>query len=116
MKQTMPHSHKLSEQPMDYYVEVTDTFGGEPNFAWVNRFSVSARTPRGAMRKVSKRIGGKVRKDYGDGETENWVWRDRPIIAFVYPLDIYIPQEGVSTDAENIDAGSYLQRLQLERL
>lgn len=44
-----------------YYIEMTDTFGGEANYCWVNRFIVSASSPRGAMRKVAKKFGYSVR-------------------------------------------------------
>jgi len=43
-----------------YFVEMTDTFAGEANYCWVNRFIVSASTPRGAMRRVCSRTGDKV--------------------------------------------------------
>ena len=51
-----------------YYVEVTDTFGGESNYSWVNRFKVHAKSSLGAIRKVSQATGYKFRKvaDYGD--------------------------------------------------
>lgn len=44
-----------------YFVEMTDTFGGEANYCWVHRFIVSASSPRGAMRKVSRETGFAVR-------------------------------------------------------
>ena len=44
-----------------YFVEMTDTFGGEANYCWVNRFIVSASSERGAMRKVAKKTGFAVR-------------------------------------------------------
>ena len=40
-----------------FFVEVTDTYGGESNYSWVHRFKVHATTYRGAMRKVSKHMG-----------------------------------------------------------
>lgn len=43
-----------------YNVELTDTFGGEANYSWVRRFSVKARTMRGAVIKANREIG-----DYG---------------------------------------------------
>ena len=49
-----------------YFVEMTDTFGGEANYCWVNRFLVSASSPRGAMRKVAKQFGYSVRSVGGD--------------------------------------------------
>ena len=44
-----------------YFIEMTDTFGGEANYCWVNRFIVSASSPRGAMRRVCARTGDSVR-------------------------------------------------------
>ena len=38
---------------MLYYIEYTDCFGGEANYSWVRRWIVKAKTPRGALRKVS---------------------------------------------------------------
>ena len=44
-----------------YFIEMTDTFGGEANYCWVHRFIVSANTERGAMRKVANKTGFAVR-------------------------------------------------------
>jgi len=44
-----------------YFIEMTDTFGGDANYCWVNRFIVSASSPRGAMRRVTARTGDRVR-------------------------------------------------------
>lgn len=58
-----------------YFIEMTDTFGGEANYCWVNRFLVSASSPRGAMRRVCARTGDTVRFQYGAsdaGETQRW--------------------------------------------
>ena len=40
-----------------FYCELTDTFGGEANYAWVTRFKVRASTMRGAMLKVGRVTG-----------------------------------------------------------
>lgn len=45
-----------------YNVELTDTFCGEANYSWVRRFSVKARTMRGAVIKANREIGGDYRK------------------------------------------------------
>lgn len=52
-----------------YYVELTDTYGGEANYSWVKRFLVKAETMRGAMRKVSRETGYAARKDFGNDTT-----------------------------------------------
>jgi len=51
-----------------FYVEMTDTFGGEANYSWVNRFLVKAKTMRGAIGKVTRRTGYPARKDYDTGD------------------------------------------------
>ncbi len=45
-----------------YFIEITDTFGGEANYSWVTRHIIRASTARGAMRKISTRSGLSFRK------------------------------------------------------
>ncbi len=54
-----------------YFIEMTDTFSGEANYCWVNRFIVSASSHRGAMRKVCARTGDMVQcvDRYNDPQT-----------------------------------------------
>jgi len=66
-----------------YFIEMTDTFGGEANYCWVNRFIVSASTPRGAMRRVCTRTGDKVR----DVGCDRWDSRTACICYFVERID-----------------------------
>jgi hypothetical protein len=40
-----------------FFIEMTDTYGGEANYCWVNRFIVTASSERGAIGMVSKRTG-----------------------------------------------------------
>ena len=51
-----------------YFVEITDTYGGEVNYSWVTRHCVTASTMRGAMWKVSRDSGLSWHcvGDYGD--------------------------------------------------
>ena len=51
-----------------YFVEMTDTFGGEANYSWVNRFLVNASSFQGAISKVTRETGYKARctGNYGD--------------------------------------------------
>lgn len=51
-----------------FFVEMTDTFGADANYSWVDRFLVSAKTIRGAMNKVSRETMSSVRKDYDTGD------------------------------------------------
>ena len=44
-----------------YIVEMTDTYGGEANYSWVNRFLVTASSELGAIRKVTTRTGYRAR-------------------------------------------------------
>ena len=44
-----------------YIVEMTDTYGGESNYSWVNRFLVTASSELGAIRKVTTRTGYRAR-------------------------------------------------------
>lgn len=57
---------KMMGNKNTYFIEMTDTFGGEANYCWVNRFLVSASSPRGAMRRVCARTGDSVRSVGGD--------------------------------------------------
>ncbi len=66
-----------------FFVEVTDTFGGEANYSWVNRFLVNAETERGAISKVSRREGYRLR-NVGDGAYHG---RGACIIAFITEAD-----------------------------
>ena len=67
-----------------FFVEVTDTFGGESNYSWVHRFKVHANTERGAMRKVANKIGSSgVRKVWDSGDAQRWDWSNACICAFV---------------------------------
>ncbi len=49
-----------------YYIEVTDTFGGDANYAWVTRHIIRANSQRGAIQRFSKMSGINWRYDYGE--------------------------------------------------
>lgn len=40
-----------------FYFEMTDTFGGELNYCWLHRFTVNAKSVRGALNKISRETG-----------------------------------------------------------
>jgi hypothetical protein len=40
-----------------YYVEITDTFGGEANYSWVTRHKVRASSIRGALIRINRDSG-----------------------------------------------------------
>ena len=69
-----------------YFIEMTDTFGGDANYCWVNRFIVSASSPRGAMRKVCARTGDKV-QCVMPGDPERWDSRTDCVCYFVEWID-----------------------------
>jgi len=69
-----------------YFVEMTDTFGGEANYCWVNRFIVSASSPRGAMRRVTARTGDRV-QCVMPGDPERWDSRTDCVCYFVEWID-----------------------------
>lgn len=46
-----------------YYIEVTDTFGGECNYCWLSRYAVRASSERGAMRVIGNHYGYRMRND-----------------------------------------------------
>lgn len=55
-----------------YFVEHTDTFSGEANYCWCNRFKVLATSPKHALTKVKQEIFNSPKdvrhkvSDYGD--------------------------------------------------
>jgi hypothetical protein len=51
-----------------YFIEITDTFGGEANYSWVTRHKVRASSPRGAMIRINRDSGLGFHRtaDYGD--------------------------------------------------
>ena len=56
---------------MPFRLEVTDTFGGEPNYCWVKRSQTKATSRRGVIRAL-KRLAGwdgwcRVRVHHWDG-------------------------------------------------
>ena len=47
-----------------YNIEVTDTFGGEPNYSWARRYELEAKSYLGAIQKVSRIEGLNFRLTY----------------------------------------------------
>lgn len=70
-----------------YYIEVTDTFGGEANYSWVKRYKVKAKTIRGAMTVLARSEGGGWRFNYGNSESARYNLRGACVCAFVEPFD-----------------------------
>lgn len=40
-----------------FFIEITDTFGGDANYSWVTRHVVRAKSRRGAVNALSRRSG-----------------------------------------------------------
>ena len=70
-----------------FYVEVTDTSGGDANYAWVHRYIVSAQSELGAIRKVSRKEGLSFRKDWDDGLCTRYNAKGAAVCAFVSYYD-----------------------------
>jgi hypothetical protein len=66
-----------------FYVEVTDTFGGEANYSWVRRYKVHANTMRGAMLKVSRHLGASARRVMNCGDMCRYDLSNSAVCAFV---------------------------------
>jgi hypothetical protein len=66
-----------------YFVEITDTYGGEANYSWVTRHKVRASSERGALIRINRESGlgfrsvGNARYDSRSGATccfiEPWI-------------------------------------------
>jgi len=40
-----------------FFVEITDTFGGEANYSWVTRHIIRAKSPKGCANALARRSG-----------------------------------------------------------
>jgi hypothetical protein len=40
-----------------FFVEITDTFGGEANYSWVTRHIIRAKSPKGCASALARRSG-----------------------------------------------------------
>lgn len=70
-----------------YYVEITDTFGGESNYSWVKYFMVKAKSYTQAITKVAKETGWRFRKSADFGDQCNYKGKGACVIAFVSEAD-----------------------------
>lgn len=70
-----------------FFVEITDTFGGEANYCWVHRFKVSASSFRGAVTKIAKETGIRFRIDCNHGDMARYNAHNTAACAFVYDYD-----------------------------
>lgn len=58
-----------------YEIEMTDTFGGEANYCWVQRETVTAKSMRGAFRAARNALGliGRWKCDMDSGDMRRYV-------------------------------------------
>ena len=66
-----------------YFIEMTDTFGGEANYSWIRRFIVTASIFRGAMRVVTRETGYCAHKVMDCGDFARYDARGACITFFV---------------------------------
>jgi hypothetical protein len=66
-----------------FHITVTDTFGGDPNYAWVRTYIVTAKSFRGAIAALSKKHGGYWKFTYDTGDGARYDHRNACICAFV---------------------------------
>ena len=57
-----------------WFIELTDTFGGDANYSWVTRVKVQAKSLDHAVRRFSRDAGftGRVRGDWDDGTCKRY--------------------------------------------
>ena len=47
----------MTKTTTKYHIELTDLFGGEMNYGYINRFTIESVSIRGAISKLSKYVG-----------------------------------------------------------
>ena len=66
-----------------FNIEVTDTYGGEANYCWVRRFTIKAKSFRGAIQALSKQYGGNWKLEYTTGDMARYNQKGACVCAFV---------------------------------
>ena len=66
-----------------FKIEVTDTFGGEANYSWVRRYTVTAKSFRGAINALARQYGSGWRLDGNYGDMARYNMQGAAICAFV---------------------------------
>lgn len=69
-----------------FYVEITDTFGGEANYSWVTRHVIRATTMRGAITKLARRSGMNWHRVDSYGEKSRYDSKSGATCCFIEPL------------------------------
>ena len=70
-----------------YVIEMTDTFGGDPNYCWVRRYKTESVSIVGAVTKLSKHYGRNFRVDYCDGFSARYNAVGASICVFIDEVD-----------------------------
>jgi hypothetical protein len=70
-----------------FFVEVTDTFGGEANYSWVTRHKVKAATIRGAVIRLNRDSGLGFHKVIDMGDTVRYDSHTGATCAFIEEWD-----------------------------
>ncbi len=71
-----------------YTLVVTDTFAGEANFSWVNRFKIKASSVQGAITAFAKIQGDRGwRFEYGDPSSARYNLKGACVCVFVEFFD-----------------------------
>lgn len=80
--------HEFNPGPF-WFVELTDTFGGDANYSWVTRVKVQAKSMAHAVRRFSKDAGftGRVRLAYDMDDSARYDIRGACMCFFVSPWD-----------------------------
>lgn len=70
-----------------FFIEITDTFGGEANYSWVTRHKVKASTIRGAIVRLNKDSGLGFHRVYDLGHSVRYDSHSGATCAFIEPWD-----------------------------
>lgn len=82
-----------------YFVEITDTFGGEANYCWVRRYKVRAKSFLGAVQKISRHTGDKWHKTMDCGDFMRY---DSKSGATCFFIEAYDPENHDNLKTEEI--------------
>lgn len=70
-----------------YFIEVTDTYGGEANYSWVLRYIIHANSERGAICKLARHDGAGWKKEYEAGDFSRYNLSGACVCCFVEWID-----------------------------
>ena len=66
-----------------FNIEVTDTFGGEANYSWVRRYTVKAKSFRGAIQSLARQYGSGWVKEVECGDYAQYRLKGCAICCFI---------------------------------